>query len=602
MSGCSRKESSKMKVKKMMMGAAMVALVTGSILYMGQNGPHHNGLTGSTVRTDKEQTALTASNGGHVSIACGPSNETLPEDVSYRLRQLDADVRQRLIAEPLFCGQIRQAPPSVRVKLVDTWVDWMSDNFCREFLHMVSQQAYNADGLKRLDLPNAKAACPRGVSLEETLKYVNGKLDAAFHDKYTVVLPPQSAKANYDAIEGKESIAGGIGVSFTLDHTRLVEAKSSDTDKPAPGNSPAKEEKVPAFTGLIFHVMSGGPDAKAGLNDGDIIEKADGVELIGLDNNYVIEHHLRGAPGTKVSLTINSGNARYDVTLLRSAIIPDTIWGRWLKSDVYAIIVPLWGEGASQKIHDELMTAKQLGARKIIVDVRNNPGGLFDEALQAASYFIKDGVVVRAHERSESDDDLAPPAYHSHVWERRGGKLFMVTRNDGDAENKFHEVPVKGGLTSINPVTGKEVEQAVDIPFIDGLPPVVVLGNGGSGSASEIFIGALKQNARGDGKIRQGGKFVGEPTFGKGIKQATAKAPLGTQILATDGRYYLPDGYWPGDAGDDRRPIKPDIEVAQPEGALIYTPGDAQLMKAIELSNEEAALEAGKPSEEPRAQ
>lgn len=563
-----------MNRKKIMTGAAVVALVITSLLYSGGNSPLH------------AADAVASSGSGQSSGFCS-ATETLPDDVSARLLQLDENVRRKLTAEPLFCGQVMQAPPSVRVKLVDQWVDWLSDNFCREFLHMVSQKAYNAEGLKSLDLPNAKAACPRGVSLDETLKYVNGKLDAAFHDNYTVVLPPQSAKANFDSIEGKESIAGGIGVSFTLDHTQLVERKSSDTDKPAPANSPAKEEKVPAFTGLIFHVMSGGPAAKAGLKDGDIIEKADGVELIGLDNNYVIEHHLRGAPGTKVTLTVNGGNVRFDVTLLRSAIIPDTIWGRQLKSGVYAIIVPLWGEGASQKIHNELITAKRIGARGIIVDLRGNPGGLFDEALQSASYFIDNGVVVRAHERSESDYDLAPPAYHQHVWERRGGKLFMVTRNDGDAEDKFHEVPVKGGLTSIDPVSGKEIEQVVDIPFIDGLPPVVVLGNGGSGSASEIFIGALKQNARRDGKIHQGGKFVGEPTFGKGVHQATAKAPLGTQMLATNGRYYLPDGYWPGDAGSDRRPIKPDVEVAQPKGALLYTANDAQLNRAIEIINEE---------------
>ena len=115
--------------------------------------------------------------------------------------------------------------------------------------------------------------------------------------------------------------------------------------------------------------------------------------------------------------------------------------------------------------------------------------------------------------------------------------------------------------------------------------PVVLLQNGNSASAAEIFTGALHDT----GKITT----LGEKSFGKGIGQTIIPyMPHGTDLKITSLHYNTPSGLWPGDAGKNKIGIQPDIVVKQPEGAKLGSPEDLQLAEAVKLLKQKLAAPA----------
>lgn len=177
----------------------------------------------------------------------------------------------------------------------------------------------------------------------------------------------------------------------------------------------------------------------------------------------------------------------------------------------------------TRDVEKQLLELRQKGVKGFIIDLRGNPGGLFEQAVELSSLFIEKGKIVSVRYRDRQEE----------------------------VYNAVRFVHDKGRLTLF-------------------AEPVVILVDGGSASASEIFAGALKDYKR--------AVLVGEKTFGKGSVQDVIKLPNGEGVIITIARYYTPSGKSIHEKG-----IEPDVKVASPES---YTPGsedDVQLKKAVEI-------------------
>jgi len=233
---------------------------------------------------------------------------------------------------------------------------------------------------------------------------------------------------------------------------------------------------------IVVHPLEDSPAAEAGIIPGDEITAIDGESVEGRVDGEA-SAMIRGDAGTTVVLTIKRGEEEFDLTLERREldlpIVTEEMLERdgrkigYIRLDQFTLDSGAKVRGALDKLTDE-------GAEAVILDLRNNGGGLLDEAVNVASVFIEDGTVVSVVDRDGKKD----------VYEARG-----------DANEDI---------------------------------PLVVLVNDFTASASEIVAGAIKDDER--------GLLVGSRTFGKGVVQNLRPLTNGGAIKFTSGIYYTPAG------------------------------------------------------------
>ncbi len=233
----------------------------------------------------------------------------------------------------------------------------------------------------------------------------------------------------------------------------------------------------------VVSAISGGPAEQAGITTGDKILKIDGQNYAGSQLSEA-SSYMKGEEGTEVTLTIRSlvDNKERDITLVRSEITIESVMSRMIGSDIGYISISQFIEGVSDIFAREYIDLTESGARSLIIDLRNNPGGLLDEAVKTAGLFVPGGEIV----------------------------TFTLDKNENC--NEFYSEGVNNKKPEL---------------------PIVILMNGGSASASEVLAGALR-----DYEIAT---IVGEKSYGKGIVQSAMN--IGDSILSvTVARYYTPDG------------------------------------------------------------
>jgi len=245
------------------------------------------------------------------------------------------------------------------------------------------------------------------------------------------------------------------------------------------------------------------PAARAGLQPNDFITHINGKPVTDYTLNEAVEK-MRGKPGTKVTLTIRRGSLTeraFDVTLTRAVIKVKSV--KWEpKDDIAYIRISSFNEQTQPDLDKALAEIeKKIGDRLIgfVLDLRNNPGGLLDEAVSVSNTFLGDGKeIVSTKSRQQSDNQVI----FSSGPDRAKGK------------------------------------------------PMAVLINSGSASASEIVAGALQDHNR--------AIIVGVKSFGKGSVQTIIPVSSGAAMRITTARYYTPSGRSIQALG-----IEPDIEVQQ---------------------------------------
>ena len=234
----------------------------------------------------------------------------------------------------------------------------------------------------------------------------------------------------------------------------------------------------------IFEVYPGRPAAEAGLQRGDIILEVDGKPLQGL-SLYEAISLIRGKAGTEVVLTIfrEGLSEPFKVSVRRARIEIEVARSKWLdeESGLGYVALSDFSRGASLKLANAVRELeKEHALRGLVFDLRNNPGGLLDEAVFVASQFIADGTVT-------------------------------IERGKGGVETVFEALP-KGTAVKV---------------------PLVVLVNRGSASAAEIVAGAIKDRKR--------GQLVGEQTFGKGTVQIPHRLSDGSELRVTIAEWLTPN-------------------------------------------------------------
>jgi carboxyl-terminal processing protease len=250
----------------------------------------------------------------------------------------------------------------------------------------------------------------------------------------------------------------------------------------------------------VISPIDGTPAAKGGIKPGDYILAVNGQNILGLSVSDAVKQ-MRGKPGESVTLTIGREKSQpFDVKLVREIIQPKSVESHMEGDYGYLRL-----SGFNEKATDETLAAigalkaKDPNMKGLILDLRNNPGGLLDQAVGVASLFVNGGEVVSQRGRDPQD----------------------IERYDA----KGHDV-------------------------LNGLPMVVLI-NSGTASASEIVSGALQDRHR--------AAIVGVTSFGKGSVQTVIplRGGLDGAVKLTTARYYTPSG-----RSIQKTGIEPDLEVA----------------------------------------
>ena len=335
----------------------------------------------------------------------------------------------------------------------------------------------------------------------------------------------------YGAIDGIVNALGDTGHSRFLS-PEMVQAEHEYTAGSFEGIGAYVESRNGATT--IVAPLDNSPAQAAGLQPGDVVVAVDGVDVTGKSLSDVIKL-IMGPTGSQVTLTIltpDSGDIR-DVTLTRAKIeLENLTWAQLPGTTIAHIRLAAFSEGVSADLQQALTDIQAAGLTGVILDLRNDPGGLLSEAIGVASEFLPEGTAV-------------------------------LQREDGQG-NVVTETAVSGG-------TGLDI-------------PLVVLINQGSASASEIVAGALQDNGR--------AQLVGETTFGTGTVLKEFGLSDGSALLLATERWLTPSGrviWHEGIVPDTAVPLALDTPLLRPEAERQLTADDlqnsedAQLLQALQL-------------------
>lgn len=347
-------------------------------------------------------------------------------------------------------------------------------------------------------------------------KYEADRIESDYHEAITTVEEKYAGEIDYE----KATQAAIQGMLFTLDPHSVY--------FPAVEFKKLKEDQASSFYGIgvqiqrrndgvyIQSVVEGTPAARAGLRYGDRIVEVDGKDARDWSSDEVSKN-VRGERSKAVQLKVERAGEEVAVNfkIVRDAVPLPSIRNAFMLNSVTGYIGLIGGfqHTTDDELREKLSALKKDGMRQLVLDLRNNPGGLLDQAIDVSSEFLpRDKVIVSVKGRSEYHE---PAVYKS---------------NGSDPEDL----------------------------------PLVVLINRNTASASEIVAGAIQDHGR--------GLVVGETSFGKGLVQHVFQLPYGFGLTLTTARYYTPYGrslqrdyssgslydyYVRHDQNDNLQPIQP---------------------------------------------
>jgi carboxyl-terminal processing protease len=374
----------------------------------------------------------------------------------------------------------------------------------------------NSISLSTPSLENRTLGKPGGVDFSPFWKAWN-----ILEDKY---VPASSTEVvtNDEKVWGAiQGLAESLGDPYTV-FFPPVESELFESD--IRGNFEGVGMEIVAKDGAVTVIapIKGGPAERAGVRAGDKVIRIDGNSTAGLSTEDAVQV-IRGVKGTKVVLTIFRTGTKepFDISIIRDVINIPTIKSQSLGNNIYKIDLYSFSAPSPNQFRQALREFILSGDDKLILDMRGNPGGYLEAAIDIASWFLPPGKIV--------------------VREDFGG-----TKDETVYRSKGYDVFPKG------------------LDF-------VILVDGGSASAAEILAGALSEHGV--------ATLVGEKTFGKGSVQELVDITSKTSLKVTIARWLTPNGSSISDVG-----ITPEYVVKRTQ-ADYDAGKDLQLDKAIEILN-----------------
>ncbi len=306
-------------------------------------------------------------------------------------------------------------------------------------------------------------------------------------DPYTEFFTPEQAKSFESDLSGSFS---GIGAEIGIKNDKLT----------------------------VIAPLPSSPAEKSGIRAGDVIKKINDESTTGMPVDTAVSK-IRGQAGTEVRLTIDRGGVEKDYTIKREQIDTKSVSYK-MDNGILKITVSRFDDQTAALIREAEDAGISQNAKGVILDLRNNPGGLLDSAIDVSSEFVGKGTIVIEKDVKHNKSETFSASGHGKMTDK----------------NKY---------------------------------PLVVLVNKGSASASEIVAGAIRDNGRGE--------LVGEKTFGKGSVQEVQKLPDGSELKITVAHWYTPKGI-----NISKEGLQPDVSVELTD-ADFNANRDPQTDKAMEL-------------------
>ncbi|HZA46040.1 MAG TPA: S41 family peptidase [Rubrobacter sp.] len=383
-----------------------------------------------------------------------------------------------------------------------------------------------ATALGSFYLGRSQSPASLGVEDRESLALYAEALDTV-RDDYVDQQALDPEKQTYGAIEGMLDTLGDKG------HTRfLTPEERAQNEEGLSGTYVGIGVQLEAEGDevVVATPIEGSPADRAGIRSGDVLMAVNGESVRGEDISEIVER-VKGPEGTAVRLTVLRGEEERKFDLERAEIkSPVVSWALIEGTDVAHVFLSSFSDESARELRGAFEEARSAGARRFVLDLRNNPGGRLDQAVEMAGYFLEPGSV--AYVRKEASDGR-------------------------------EEVEVEGepGLTDA---------------------PLAVLINEGSASSSEILAGALRDNGR--------ATAIGKTTFGTGTVLSEFVLRDGSSILLGVAEWLTPKGDFIRETGiapdvevklgEGAEPLAPqEVHNLSREEALAR---DAQLRRAFE--------------------
>lgn len=305
-------------------------------------------------------------------------------------------------------------------------------------------------------------------------KLIDGAIDGmmdSLQDPYSVYINQESAEQFASSLQG---VYSGIGAEVTIENNQVV----------------------------VLSSIKGTPADRAGIRPKDVFVSINGEKLEGLKLHEAIDK-IRGSKGTKAKIKVKRAgvNDLIEFVIVRTDINVETVFAKMLADAMGYIEIRQFNYYTAKRFREEIIKLEANGMKGLIMDVRNNPGGLVPIVEEIAEHFVPKGKIISQTEKRNN-------VRKQDVSKGKGPKSY----------------------------------------------PIVMLVNEGSASAAEILAGALQDH--------QLAKLVGVTTFGKGTVQVSYAEELGDGSLLkmTVSKWLTPNGSWIHKKG-----IKPDVEIRQPD-------------------------------------
>ena len=305
-------------------------------------------------------------------------------------------------------------------------------------------------------------------------------------------------------------------VYYDEDETRaMIEATEGEYD----GIGAVLSQDINTGIVTLVQIYEGSPAMEAGLKDNDILYKVEDLEVTGKDLSEVVTH-IKGNKGTKVRLTVYRGEDHEEITVtaVRNTIQAQTVAHRMVDDGIGYIAVSEFDLVTYDQYKQALEELESQGMRSLVVDLRNNPGGNYDTVCDILDLMLPKGLIVYTKDKAGNKDEKF-----------------------SDDEHQFEL-------------------------------PLVVMMNGNSASASEIYAGAIQDYGI--------GTIVGTQSYGKGVVQQIFDLKDGTSVKLTIAEYFTAKG-----RNIHGKGITPDVEVEYEENKE-KPEADNQLDKALEVLRE----------------